>query len=105
MATRCVIHECDSLTGCEIRFSHYLKGKGSPNYVISNYRYGFTASPLKSSSNRIDSENGTRIYFHSVTLYPGDVYHESLTFDPYPGKTVTLDMSASIEGVIQPAPY
>ena len=102
--TRCVVPgtDCDSIAGCTVRFEHYLKGKGSPSYSITGSLYGQEPILLDSDNKTINNKDGFVVYSDSQTIYPGDVYCETMTFNPHFGETATIKMCASAEGQIQP---
>ena len=102
--TRCIVPgvDCDSITGCTVSFTHYLKGKGSPNYSITGSLYGQEPILLDSGNERINNTDGFVVYSDSQTIYPGDVYCENMSFSPHSGETATIKMCASAEGKIQP---
>ena len=89
-----VIENCSPTNGCEVTFKHWLRrksGSGTSKYEIKR------TSNLTSRVKNIDSITGElsfglsdneekEVRTETVTLYPGMVVCETMTFDNWPGK-------------------
>jgi hypothetical protein len=106
---------CDPVVGCKVTFTHSLKrtNSGSVTYSItreSNYdKKGVDSKTLKNNvTESFTSGNTVVVYTDSnLTLYPGQVVCETLTFNPKakaPDTKVSLKACALATGNAQPTP-
>ena len=112
------INDCSPTSGCSATFRHYLKrtsGTGSSDYSIkrtSNYWVSSRTlgiepkDPLASGTETFPdgNNNNRREHNQTLTLYPGQVVCEKLTFNNNPGtdSTASTKACASALGKAQP---
>ncbi len=105
----------DPVAGCKVTFTHRLKrvNSGSVTYTVtreSNYdKKGVDTRTLKNNVTE-NFTNGNTVVAHpdnNLTLYPGQVVCETLTFNPKakaPDTKVSLKACALATGNAQPTP-
>ncbi len=110
------LDNCSPTSGCKVTFTHSLRrdsGTKNTSYSIkreSNYWHSPLGvepkNPLLSNSNQSFTKNGVPIVVNTeeLTLYPGQVVCERMTFNSYPGtnKNATTTACASALGNAQP---
>ena len=111
--------DCSPTSGCKVTFKHSLKrtsGRGSSNYSIrrdsnlwdSTRSFGVEPqNPLKNGTESFPGGNNVEVkeLEETLTLYPGQVVCEKMTFNNNPGNdnsSATLTVCASAYGNAQP---
>ena len=113
------VDNCSPTNGCKVTFEHALKrtsGNGSSTYLIkreSNYWVSTKSlgvqprNPLKTGTENFRAGNNTDVQTNkeTLTLYPGQVVCEEMTFNTSPGNSAsiaTTRVCASASGNAQP---
>ncbi len=117
------ISNCPSPSGCKVTFTHYFQRKSgdksvtysisrSSNYYVSSKNLGIEPKTLVSNATEsfsgVNNNTGKQVYRDpdpgELTLMPGQVVCETLTFKPYVWKndSTTLKLCASALGNAQP---